>query len=132
MSDGAIVLDKKDASNRVLQTGFVLDTITTRYSILDHGEYVFKLETVYQGGESSVDYAFIMVHKKAAISKYKLERILSGAIPTHLFIDYDQELKLYTDTHVLHSIVFHRDGVMIDYENKIVYSSEEYSSLKVE
>lgn len=132
MEDGSIETDPNKSSNYVRQGEFVLPTINNRITIDQPGEYIFELETMYQGGTVSKDFNFIFIKKNSAIAKYDLRRIMNESTPESIIIDFDQELKIYTDTKILHTIKFHRDGVVIDYVNKVIYSAEEYSSIDVE
>lgn len=132
LKDGSTTANPNEASIFVNQGTFTLEDVANRFYVTEPGEYIFELETMYQGGLSSKDYAFLYIPKICAIAKYKLERILNTGIPVSIFKDFDQEIKIYTNEGVLHSIEFHKDGVLIDYINKVLYSSEEYTSLDVE
>lgn len=127
-----ITTDINNSAVFVNQKFFTLDDINNRYVATIPGEYIFELETLYQGGSTSKDYAVIFIKKNCALAKYKLERILNNAYPTSIFIDYDQQVKIYTSEGILQTLIFHKDGIVIDYVNKILYSSEEYTSLDVE
>jgi hypothetical protein len=132
LKDGTESTNANTSSIFPKQENFLLQDISCRYNITAPGEYLFELETMYQGGKVSKDTQIFVLHKSAALSKYKLARILNTSLPVSIIIDTDQEVKIYTDTSVLHSIIFHKDGVIIDYVNKIIYSSEEYTSIDVE
>lgn len=132
LRDSSVTSDPNNSSVYVKQLKFTLENISNRFTADMVGEYLFELEVMYQGGTVSKDYAFVYLPKISAIVKYKLERILNDSIPVMLFLDFDQELKIYTDKSMLHSIVFHKDGILIDYVNKVLYSSEEYTSIDVE
>lgn len=132
LKNGQVTTNVNNSAIFVKQTEFMLENISNYYTAKMPGEYLFELETVYQGGGISKDYGFIYIKNISAIVKYKLERILGDAYPTFIFIDYDQQIKIYTNKSVLHTLIFHKDGVVIDYVNKVLYSCEEYTSLDVE
>lgn len=132
LRDSSTTSDPNNSSIYVKQVGFTLENISNRFTANMVGEYFFELEVMYQGGTVSKDYAFVYLPKISAIVKYKLERILNDSVPVSLFLDFDQEIKIHTDKSMLHSVVFHKDGILIDYVNKVLYSSEEYTSIDVE
>jgi hypothetical protein len=132
LKDGATTSDPNQSSIFVKQDLYTLDDVSNRFYATEAGEYIFELETMYQGGVSSKDYGFVYIPKICAIAKYKLERILDTGVPVSIFKDFDQNIKIYTNEGILHSIIFHKDGILIDYVNKVLYSSEEYTSLDVE
>lgn len=132
LKDGTITADPNLSSIFPKQENFLLEDISVRYTATMAGEYLFELETMYQGGKVSKDVQIFVIHRNSAIAKYKLGRILSESLPVAIFIDTDQEIKIYSNTSVLHSLVFHKDGVIIDYINKIIYSYEEYTSIDVD
>jgi hypothetical protein len=132
LKNASLISDANNASIYVKQDGFTLPNVTNRYYADMPGEYLFELETMYQGGTVSKDFGFLYIPKVSAIVKYKLERILNNSVPVSLIMDYDQKIKIYADDSMLHSVVFHKDGILIDYINKILYSAEEYTSIDVE
>lgn len=132
MKNGSVTTDANLSSIFINQTSFMLDSISNRYMANMPGEYLLELETMYEGGVVSKDYSFFYIQKNTAIAKYKLERILNSSVPVSIIKDHDQEIKIYTNGNMLHTIIFHRDGILIDYINKILYSAEEYASIDVE
>lgn len=127
-----ITNDPNNSSIFVKQDFLLLADIHHTYALTQSGEYLFELETMYQGGSVSKDTVFYYMKDIKAIAKYKLARILNDSQPVSIFIDTDNEVKIFTNRSVLHTIVFHKDGIIIDYFNKIIYSYEEYASLDVQ
>jgi hypothetical protein len=132
LKDGSVTSDPNSSSILVKQTNFMLETIANRYVAEMPGEYFIELETMYEGGVISKDVAFFYIQKNVAIAKYKLNRILNLSVPVTIIKDFDQKIKIYTNENMLHTIIFHKDGIVIDYINKILYSAEEYSSIDIE
>lgn len=132
LKDGTITSDPSTASIFLKVDSYIIDPIENSYNADMAGEYLFELETMYSGGDISRDFSFAHIVKNCALAKYKLQRILGDAVPVSIFIDTDQELKIYTDISSLHKIKFHKDGIVIDYINKVIYSSEEYTSIDVD
>jgi hypothetical protein len=132
LKDGTITSDPSIASIFLKVDSYIIDPIENSFNADMAGEYLFELETMYSGGDISRDFSFAHIVKNCALAKYKLKRILGDAVPVSIFIDTDQELKIYTDISSLHKIKFHKDGIVIDYINKVIYSSEEYTSIDVD
>jgi hypothetical protein len=132
LKDGTIETNPNNASIFVNQTGFTLEDIVNRYTMTMPGEYIFELETMYKGGSVSTSYGFFFLKRNYALAKYKLDRVLNNSQPVSLFIDTDQKLKMYTNVSVFHTFTFHKDGIIIDYLNKVIYSYENYSSIDVD
>lgn len=132
LKDGTVTTDPNISSVFINQTAFMVQNIANRYIARMPGEYIFDLETMYQGGTVSKDSVLFFIKKNCALVKYKLERILNDSVPVSIFMDYDQNIKIYTDKSMLHTIVFHKDGIVIDYVNKVLYSCEEYTSVDVD
>lgn len=138
--DGSVVYLLKNATTTsnpnnssifVKQEEFMLENVSNRYYADMPGEYLFELETMHENGILAKDSVLVFIKKIAALAKYKLERILNDSVPVSIILDYDQEIKIYTNKSMLHTIIFHKDGILIDYVNKILYSSEEYTSIDV-
>ena len=129
---GKEISNLNEAIIYVSQKDITLDERQYSLRLNQIGNYILELEAVYKGGYTSSHKQLIRIIKTGAMVKYKLERILGDAIPVSLFFDYDQKLKIYTNDEKLHTITLRKDGVLIDYENKILYFSEEYSSIDVE
>lgn len=127
-----VTTDSNSASIFIKQETLLISDILHNYKITQSGEYIFELETMYLGGTYSRDQVFYYMKDISAIVKYKLARILNDSEPVSIFIDTDNEVKIFTNKSILHTIVFHKDGVMIDYFNKIIYSYEEYTSIDVD
>lgn len=132
LKNSTLETDPNKSSIFVKQTSFLLEDIFHNFVATEPGEYVFELEVLYQGGTVSRDYAFLHIVKNVALAKYKLARILNDSRPICIFIDADQEVKIYTNASILHTIDFHKDGIIIDYINKVIYSCEEYTSIDVD
>lgn len=132
LKNGSIETDGNKASIFIKQDRLILEDIANRFTATMPGEYIFELETMYQGGTTSIDYGFLYIKKNCALAKYKLSRILNETRPVSIVIDTDQEVKIYSDSSVLHTLVFHKDGIIIDYSNKVIYSYEEYTSIDVD
>lgn len=131
-ADGTFTSNPSEASVAVQQDNLFVDEIVHCFSVDQVGDYIFDLEVVYQGGGASRHKQLARVLGMSAKSKYKLERILGEEVPVSLFFDHDQRLKIYTNAGILQELVLHRDGVLIDYDDKILYFSEEYDSVDVE
>lgn len=101
------------------------------YSLTAAGDYYLFLETRYVDGTYDRDIKIIRNLKKSAIAKYKLDKYLSGATPVKLFVDFDQKVKLLDSSDFLHEIEFHRDNVLINFEDKILFFNENYDSVEV-
>lgn len=129
--DGTTTTDMQEATVFVKQQDLLLEERSHSFVTDQVGDHLLELETVYQGGDSSRHSQVVRVLKKSALAKYKLARILNDAQPLCVFFDHDQRLKILTDTGVLHSLVLHKDGVLIDYDNKILYFVEDYESVDV-
>ncbi|MDD3412423.1 MAG: hypothetical protein PHY47_00320 [Lachnospiraceae bacterium] len=123
MNEASIIVKQKDIQLEDKQYSFIADQV---------GDYIIELETIYRKGQSSRHRQLVRVLTKKAQIKYKLERILNEEKPVSLFFDYDQKLKLLTDRNSVYTINFHYDGVIIDYDSKILYFIEEYESVDIE
>lgn len=130
-STGTYTTDMNQASIFVKQNDILLDEKQYSFTADQIGEYIIELETIYKKGESSRHRQLFRVLSNSAQVKYKLKRIVNEEIPTTLVIDHDQKLKILTDQGSLFTIELHHDGVMIDYDNKILYFIEEYESVDV-
>lgn len=129
--DGTTTTDSQDATVFVQQNDLILEERSHSFITDQVGDHLLELEAVYSGGDSSRHVQVVRVLKKAAIAKYKLARILNEDVPLCIFFDHDQRLKILTEGGVAHSLVLHKDGVLIDYDNKILYFVEDYESVDV-
>jgi len=131
LADGTITTDKAEASNGADETQLQFQTNIFSYDLDILGDYVFKLETVFRDGSTSIDSKISRVQKKAALSKYKLERIFSDAAIERMFVDFDQQVKVLDSNSELHTLRFVRDNVLIDYNNSLLYFNEDYEEVTV-
>lgn len=132
LQDNTFTTDKNNALTVVPLVNELYQTQAFSYELDLVGDYLIKVEAIYRNGTSSVDSKIARVGKKSALSKYKLERIFGEATPTRFFIDFDQQLKVLDTENQLHTISFVRDNMLIDYNNAIVYFSEEYDEVEVD
>jgi len=102
------------------------------YNLVQTGDYIFTLDSIYRDGSRFIDSKIIRVPKKAALVKYKLERLLAGETVVNMFIDYDQQLKIYDSNSEVHILKFAKDNMLIDYENSFAYFNENYDKIGVE
>ncbi len=100
------------------------------YDFLLAGDYYLMLETRYQDGTIDKDIKLLRVSKKSALIKYSLAKFLTVS-PDRLFFDFDQKLKLIDTDLNLHVVTFHRDNLLIDYDDKILYLNENYDKVIV-
>lgn len=130
--DGTVTSDKSRGIIPVNQND--ISVPTRQYSIVldDFGDYLLELEALYRGGATSLDQQIIRIGKKPALIKYKLERVLDDAIPLSINRFKDQKIKIYDSKNVLNSLILRKDGVMINYDDKILYFIEDYDSVEVE
>lgn len=122
LAAATILIDQKDVILEEKQYAIILK---------DCGEYLFEVEALYRGGKTSIDKQIYVINKKAALIKYKLERIMDGANPISISYYADQKIKIFDSKNVLNSLVLHKDGVMIDYDDKVLYFVEDYDSVEV-
>lgn len=127
-----VTANSNNSSIFAKQTAFQLPDVNLSYVLTSSGEYIFDLETMYQGGTVSKDSLIVFIKDISAIAKYKLSRILNGAEPVSITIDMDGEIKIFTNNSMLHSLILRKDGIVIDYLNKIIFSYEKYTSIDVE
>jgi hypothetical protein len=131
IKDGAFTSSQSEATIFTKQPDVTLADAGYTFILDQVGDYILELETMYRGGESSKDSKLVRILKSSALVKYKLDRILNEDVPFSLFFDSDHRLKILTTAGALHSLALRRDGVLVDYENKILYFSEDYSSVDV-
>jgi hypothetical protein len=131
LTDGTLTTDKGEASNRADQKELQFQTNIFSYDLDILGDYVFKLETVFRDGTTSIDSKISRLQKKVALSKYKLERIFGNATIERMFIDFDQQVKVLDSNSELHTLRFVRDNVLIDYNNSLLYFNEDYEEVTV-
>lgn len=130
--NGEETTDVKKSMIFAKQVDLTLEEVQYSFILDQTGDYLFELEALFQGGETTKHQQLVRVLSNSAKIKYKLERILNNQSPVGLVFDYDQKLKVLTEDNILHTIIEKRDGVLIDYENKILYFSEEYELIDVE
>lgn len=129
--NGSYTNDLAQATIFPKQTDIVLNERQFTFVADQIGEYILDLETVYRNGETSRHRQLFRILSMSAIVKYKLRRILNDEVPVGLVLDADQKLKILTDRNSIYSLSLHHDGVVIDYDNKILYFVEEYESVDV-
>jgi len=132
LPDGTTTTDKTIASIVADTREARLKTNTFFYDLDILGDYVIKLETVYRNGSTDIDAKIVRLHKKAALVKYKLERLFNDATIIRMFLDFDQQLKILDSNNELHVIRFAKDNVLIDYGNALLYFNEDYSEVEVD
>jgi len=131
LSDNTLTQNKLIAGVVIPSEEFQLITSVFFYDMNMMGDYLVKLETVYKDGTSDIDTKIIRIHKKAALAKYKLERIFGETEIVRMFVDFDQQLKVLDSENELHTIRFAKDNMLIDYSNGLLYFSEEYDEVEV-
>ena len=129
--NGQVTTDLNAATILPTQNDIVLEPRQYAVTLDMCGEYIFELETLYRGGNTTRDKHIYIINKKAALIKYKLERIMDGADPLSIAYYADQKIKIFDTKNVLNSLVLHKDGVMIDYDDKVLYFIEDYDSVEV-
>lgn len=130
--DGSFTNDIADASIYVKQDDLLLEEKQHVFVADQIGDHILELETMYKGGVSSNHKQLVRVLGSAAKAKYKLERIMNEEVPLSIFFDQDQRLKILTTNNIIQELVLHKDGVLIDYDDKILYFSEDYNTVDVE
>ena len=132
LPDGSTTVDVKEGFIPVSQNDIILEPRQYELTLNESGQYILELETLYQGGKTSSHRQLVEILRKSAKIKYKLERILDDTVPLSLSYYCDQKLKIYDSKNILNTIILHKDSVVIDYEEKILYFNEDYSSVEVE
>ena len=129
--DGALVEDKNSGMISVKQYDMMYESRKYELTLTEAGDYLLDLETLYRGGTTSSYKQIIRVRSKPALKKFKLDRILDGILPVSIKLYHDQTLKIYDASERLNTLTLHKYGVMINYEDKVLYFTENYDYVEV-
>jgi len=129
--DNSITLQPNDAEVVVNIKELQYSSSVLFYDLDIPGDYLIKLETVYRNGAVDVDTKIARINTKTALAKYKTEKLLGEASIKRFFVDFDQQLKILDSNNELHTIRWARDNMLVDYNNAIVYFSEDYVETEV-
>ena len=129
--DGELVEDKDAGMISVKQYDMMYESRKYELILREVGDYLLDLETLYRGGTTSSYKQIIRVRSKSAIRKFKLNRILDDVLPVSIKFYHDQTLKIYDASERLNTLTLHKDGVMINYEDKVLYFTENYDYVEV-
>lgn len=130
--DGSTTTDLNDGIIRNVSPEIQIKTRLISYSLTDLGDYLIRLRTNYRSGEQEEDMKIIRLRKKSALAKYKLEKFLQEETVEAMFIDFDQQVKIYDSAQRLHTVSFARDNALVDYANGTLYFNESYDQVEVE
>jgi hypothetical protein len=130
-NDGELVTDKDSGIITVKQHEMMYESKRYEIALSEVGDYLLDLETLYRGGKTSSYKQIIRVRSLSALKKFKLERILDGIPPISIKFYPDQTLKVYDASERLNTLTLHKDGVMINYEDKVLYFTENYDYVEV-
>ena len=96
----------------------------------ERGEYLFVLEAVLNDDSTHEDRVLVPVKYKVALNSIDLSPYLNGTI---LGIDFDSDQRMWIKTSDgYYRFSLHSDLMLVDYDNKVVYLREEYSSIEVD
>lgn len=131
LPDGTLTLDKNAAIVKADRSNIQLRTKIIQYTLNQLGDYILFLESNLKNGQSHVDAKIIRVLKKSALVKYKIDRLFSGSTIQGIYLDSDQQLRIYDSNQELHTIYLVKDNVLIDYGSGILYFNEAYDKIEV-
>lgn len=98
-------------------------------SATERGEYKIALEAVYPDGTTFVNRLLIPVQYKQPLSTIDIAPYVSGNIEG---IDFDSDQQLWIKTNeAYYRFSLHKDLMIIDYADKIVYFREEYDEVDI-
>ena len=98
--------------------------------ILTDGEYILGATALYADGTTESTVKLINVKSKKPLKSFLLSS-LGITNPTGLFLDSDQKLWIKTDL-AFNEIKKHKNIALFDYNRKIIYLHENYTSLTVD
>lgn len=99
----------------------------------EHGEYLFTIEALMTDGSTHVDKVLVMVQLKNALASIDLSDQLTIPGGATLGIDFDSDQRLWVKINTDYfPVSLYTDSMVIDYDNKIIYTKEKYNSLKVD
>ena len=130
--DGGIFTTAKEAMTIVESNRDPINTSTVSYEMDMLGDYVVGLHTQYSDGSISTDFKIARLMGKAALAKYRLDRILLNEDATDVVFDYDGKLKITDATGYIHTVQFIRDNMLVDYEKGTLYFNEDYREVRVD
>ena len=96
------------------------------------GDHILSLETVYAGGRVETDQKVVTIYCTSAMAKYSLKRIMGDSVPELIDFSGDQKLVIWGSDQTLHEITLNRDGIVIDYLDKVLYTIEDYDYVDIE
>lgn len=98
-------------------------------SAAERGEYKIALEAIYPDGTTYVDRLIIPVKYKQPLSTIDISPYVSGNIEG---IDFDSDQHLWVKTDVAYyRFSLHKDLMIVDYADKIVYFREDYDEVDI-
>jgi hypothetical protein len=90
------------------------------------GEYIFTAELLMNDGTAQKDVRILCVDSKEPLAQFDLP--VSGVLG--IDFDSDQKMWLYTASGY-HQVNFHHDVMMIDYDNKVIFTREPYDEVLI-
>jgi len=101
--------------------------------VLDQvGDYVLYVDTLYSDGTYDIDGRVVRTLRKSAIAKYKLNKYLGSETARRIIFDYDQKIKILDSANNLHVIDFHKNNMLVDYDEGSLYFSEKYDKVSLD
>ena len=98
-------------------------------SAIERGEYKIALEVVYPDGTTDINRLLIPVKYKQPLSTINIAPYISGNIEG---IDFDSDQQLWIKTNeAYYRFSLHKDLMIIDYADKIIYFREDYDEVDI-
>lgn len=94
-----------------------------------YGEWLFTLEVEYVDGSTGYDQRVVTVDVKKAVEQYYVAAICSPNTPSGIAFDSDQTLWLKDNTGKKYKLEFAHDVMLVDYDNKLLYFRDNYTSI---
>ena len=101
------------------------------YMLDQLGNYVYTLEVSYTDGSTSVDQRIAAVYYQKPKASFDLTTIGINNPIVGIDIDYRNRLWVLDDVGTKYQIGLHKDSMIIDFDNKIIYFREMYDRVKV-
>ena len=96
------------------------------------GVYKIDLEVLPRGKNFSNHVQHFEIKNKSALVKYKLDRIIPDADIVSISFLQDHTFGILDSNSILHTLLFRKDGVVVDYTEKILYFIEDYKLIEVD
>lgn len=106
-------------------------TITNLITITptEHGEYLLALDVIYIDESEESERVIVPVRSKTPLASISLLSLMSET-PVGIDFDADHQLWIKGQTRY-YRFNLHKDIMLVDYEQKVIYFKENYSQVKV-